>query len=141
MADLAFIRTRLAVNAATIAGLETYAYMPDQVAVGPAGALIIGVDPGDVVAEYDQTYAGSVLIRLRGRLYLAAVADQEAQARLDEYLSDTGTRSLKSALESDRRLAGAADNVIVRAASGYGEHEVGEARYIGAEVAIEVWAR
>lgn len=70
------------------------------------------------------------------------VHDIGAQIALDEMLASHGTRSIKTLVESDRRLAGAVYSVSVVAASGARPYvlEGQEGPSLGAEWTVEVVA-
>lgn len=139
-ATLKQVREALAESLAGIDGLRTLAYMPDQLAVGPRGTLVIVIDPSDEVVRYAKDFDDALTYTLRARLVLGSTSERAAQDELDEYLAPSGDRSIRARLEGYPALGGLVDYVVVTAATGYGEYPMGDVRYLGAEWLIEVAA-
>jgi hypothetical protein len=136
-APLAQIRRRVAELAAPMVGGRSYAYMPDQVAVGPDGALVVVIDPEDTVIE-PATLAGTYTYRLRARVIVGSVGDESGQRQLDEKISPDQPGSVWDALETPGGMAGVADYLLVLGAESYGELALGEGRYLSADLVVEV---
>jgi hypothetical protein len=135
MADVATIRTGLATNLATISGLRTSAWVPDQ--INPPIAVI---KPETI--NYDtafkrglDTYEFSVLV-IVGR-----VDERSAQSRLDAYCASSGATSIKTAIESDRDLNGAISDLRVTEMRNYTSLPVGDVTYLAAEFVVQVFAQ
>jgi hypothetical protein len=62
--------------------------------------------------------------------------DRTAQNRLDGFVS--GPSSVKTAIESDRTLGGAADTCRVTGMSNYQQVSIGETVFLGVEFEVEV---
>lgn len=135
MAELADLREALAANLAGVSGLTRSAYVLSNPT--PPCAEI---EPAPV--EYDLAmHRGLDRWRFTVRVYVAANLDKGAQKRLDGYLASSGADSIKAALESDRTLAGAADDLRVTGCTGYRAYERGgQAAMLGAEWQVEVLA-
>lgn len=136
MAGLESVRERLAEAAAPLVGGRAFAYMPDQIPVGPDGVFVVVIDPGErVIARL--TFARTLEYRLRGRVMVPLLSPEQAQRLLDARISRNGAASVWTAIESI-----AADGEIeyaeVLGVSGYGESSQGEARFLGAELEIMV---
>ena len=136
-ARLTSIRQRVASLGAPMVGGRAYAYMPDQLAVGPEGALVIVIDPGDTVIER-MTLAETYRYRMAVRVIVGAASDEEAQRQLDDRISPDGTRSVWTAIEADGGMDGIADFLLVMGAENYGELRDGETRHLSADLRIEV---
>ena len=107
---LAAIRQGIAANLSTISGLRTSWFVP--------------VDYDVSFARGSDTYALNVLI-IGGR-----INERTAQSSLDAFLDSTGTSSVKTAIESDKTLGGAAHSLRVTDWSGYGPLQIGDAQYL-----------
>lgn len=130
MATVSAIRTGIATNLGTIAGLRVSATMLD--APRPPVAMVI---PESI--EFDlngsrgaDTFTFTVFV-LVGR-----ADDRTAQNRLDGFVA--GPSSVKTAIESDRTLGGAADTCRVTSMRNYSQVNVGETVYLGVEFEVEV---
>lgn len=126
------IRTGIATNLATIAGLRTASTVPDD--PKPPVAIVV---PNNITydtsfARGADTYEFSVLV-LVGR-----VDERTSQNRLDAYCTPTG--GIKAAVESDKSLGGAAMSLRVTEMRNYQSLAVGEATYLAAEFVVQVIA-
>jgi hypothetical protein len=134
MTTVATIRTGLATNLATISGLRTSATMPD--AINPPIAIVM---PDSI--SYDTTmgrgldeYAFTILVVV-GR------ADaRTSQGSVDAFCNPTGASSIKTAVQSDRTLGGAASSLRVTSMRNYTSITAGDVVYLAAEFAVTVYA-
>jgi hypothetical protein len=135
MADVATIRTGLATNLATISGLRTSAWVPDQ--INPPIAVIKPetITYDTAFARGLDTYEFSVLV-IVGR-----VDERTAQSRLDAYCASSGATSIKTAIESDRDLNGAISDLRVTEMRNYTSLPVGDVTYLAAEFVVQVFAQ
>lgn len=133
MASLASIRDGLKTNLATISGLRAHDTIPDQ--INPPAAII---GPPETI-EWHKTF-GSAKARwvMPVRVYVGRASERAAQDKLDAYLAGSGSSSVKTAIESDTTLSGAADYTVCLSARGYGVYRVGDIDYLGAEWLVEV---
>lgn len=127
------IRQGIANNLATITGLRTSAFVPDN----PTPPIAIVV-PDRVV--YDtanrrglDTYTFRVLVIAQ------RASERGAQATLDGFCNPTGSSSIKTAIESDRTLGGSANDCRVTDLTEYGEVPIGETQYLGATFSVTVY--
>lgn len=131
--DIKAVRAALAANAATITGLRTYPKILDV--IDP---------PAFIVAEYeidfDQTFArGLDVIVFTCAVRVGRASERNGQDQLDGYFSGSGGGALKQALESDKQLGGAASNLRVERIHSYGQYEIGEQQFYGANIDVRVW--
>jgi hypothetical protein len=135
--DIPAIRKALADAVGTIAGVQTFAVVPDQIVAPAFGA-------GEVEIDYDQAFrggnAGLSVILCKGRLYAARAQGAPGQTNLDGYLASSGSQSVKAAIEVDKTLGGACATLRVENVRGYGTYQVGGVDYYGAEFDVRVWA-
>jgi hypothetical protein len=134
MASITALRTKLAENLSTIAGLRTSGEMPDN----PNPPIAI-VRPGSI--QYDQSFARGltryqfIIVVIVGR-----VAEKTAQRQLDSYCSTTGASSIKLAVESDKTLDGNCYDLRVTEMRNYTPIQLNEGTYLAAEFAVDVFA-
>lgn len=134
MASITSLRTAIATNLGTIAGLRTSAEMPDN--PNPPIALV-----RPVTVEYNQAMARGmtkytfVVVVIVGR-----AAEKPAQRALDAYCSSTGSSSIKNAVESDKTLGGNAYDCRVTEMRNYTPIQLQEGTYLAAEFSVDVFA-
>ena len=91
--------------------------------------------------SYDEAFQrGCSLYRFTITLLASRVSERRAQIKLDAYTSDSGSDSVKLAIESDKSLGGAAFDVRVTEMSNYGTVSLGEVMYLAADYAVTVYA-
>lgn len=101
-AAIADLRTGLGNNLRTIPGLRVYELIPDNPSF-PAAVISL-----DRVA-YDSTMArGADEMTFIVTIVVGRADDRSAQTRLDTYLAGNGAQSVKTAIEADVTLGGAA---------------------------------
>lgn len=112
MSDLiANIRSGLAANLSTIPEVKALAYMK-----GAPPDRAVWVFPDEI--EYDDS-SDSDSLTFTVQATVGNIGDQAAQVRLDKMLDRTGAYSVKAAVESDRTLGGAVDDLRVTHCTGY----------------------
>jgi hypothetical protein len=134
MASITDLRTGIATNLATISGLRTAATVPDN--PNPPIAIVVPqtVNYDDTFQRGMQTYQFTVLV-IVGR-----VDERTAQNNLDAFVSSTGTKSIKLAVEKDKSLGGKAFDVRVSEMRNYGQVSIGEVTYLSAEFNVICYA-
>jgi hypothetical protein len=106
------IRAGLVANLRSL-GIQSTGYMLAE-PIRPA----LEIYPTEV--NYDQTFGrGLDQLLWTVRIIAAATLDVPAQDQLDEYLSPSGSRSVKTLLETDRSLGGVVQNIHVTEISQY----------------------
>jgi hypothetical protein len=131
--SLSEIRDGLGANLAAIPGLRIATEIPDN----PSPPIaIISLQS----VSYDLDFSrGMTLYNMRLTLVVGRVAERDAQRRLDQY-TDAGSRSVKTAIESDRQLNGSAFDVRLSSLDSYGAISLGEQTYLAAEYSVLVYA-
>lgn len=124
------VRSNLAGTVATIDGLRASAFIQPKIV--PPMALI---SPGG--GRYDDTFAGSMTAEFGVLVLVSRADDRSAQARLDDYITPTGTYSVKAAIDADPTLGGSVGTASVIGWSDPAEFEVGGASYFGVEFTVE----
>lgn len=97
------------------------------------------------VTEYHQTFQTSVLgsametWSITVQAFVAAGGDISAQMVLDELISTNGPHSVKQAIEADKTLGGATDDLMVERCLSYQEYQrVDGTLVLGAEWIVQV---
>jgi hypothetical protein len=131
--SLSLIRQGMANNLGEIAGIRVYEELPDN-PVMPCAVIFLER------AIYDEAFQrGLTVYEFSVRTIVTRVTERRAQRRLDEFI-DNGERSIKSALESDLSLDGAAFDATVTSLSGVGSVTIGETTYLAATFEVTVHA-
>ena len=113
------IRRALAANLESIPGCQVSAY----VLANPTLPTLWVRPATDEAIEYHRAMGNGVEnVHMTVQAYFGTSGDIAAQERLDDLLASTGTKSVKAAIESDRTLGGAADDLVVQSCSGYQEY-------------------
>ena len=135
MASISTIRAGIATNLATIAGLRTSAWIPDQ--INPPIAV---VKPDTI--SYDTAFGrGLDTMEFSVLCIVGRVDERSAQATLDAYCATSGTASIKAAIESDPTLGSAVSDLRVTEMRNYTSLPVGDVTYLAAEFAVQVFAQ
>jgi hypothetical protein len=127
------MRAGLATNMGTIAGLRTYADIPDDPMM-PAAVVQLGSVSYNQAFKKGLTEYSFVVTVIFGRL-----ATKQAQQNLDALIS-TGSGSLKTAIESDRTLGGNAFDTRVAEMTNITSVTIGDITYLSADFAVTVFA-
>lgn len=134
--SVATIRAGLVTRLATITGLRVPSQLPDS--PNPPMAMVrperITFNQSMSRASGTQDYEFAVMV-IVGR-----ASERTAQALLDEYADPHSTKSVKTAIEADRTLSGAALDCRVTEMRGYQAIPIGENTYLGAEFLVTVIA-
>lgn len=134
MPSVSQLRSGIAANLASIAGLRTAAIVPDQ--VNPPVAVIL---PDGIT--FDRTMRrGMDEYGYRVLLIVDRVDWRTGQQAMDAYCAPSGPSSVKAAIESDRTLGGAAQDLRVSEMRNYGTNQINGADYLTAEFVVTVYA-
>ena len=134
MTALTDLRTGLANRLATITGLRSSAYIPDN--PQPPVAVVM---PGRI--QYDTAFGrGSDEYQFTIMLIVGRVADRASQTNLDAYCASSGSTSVKAATEGDRSLGGKALDCRVTEMTNQGSLAIGDVTYHTAEFSVTVIA-
>lgn len=128
------INDGLKANLATITGLRTYDHVPDTFAVPCAVVMFNSVDFANAFRQGNPRYSFLVT------LIVGRASERAAQIALGEYLSDSGTKSVRAAIESDPRLNSKAQDLIVQRASNMRMVQQGDASYLAVDFDVLVHA-
>lgn len=134
MASVSELRTGIATNLATITGLRTSAFMPDNPNPPIAVVMPSSISYDDTFNRGMQTYVFNVLV-IVGR-----VDERTAQSNLDAFVSGTGSSSVKRAIEVDKTLGGKAFDTRVTEMRNYGQLSIQDILYLTGEFTVLVYA-
>jgi hypothetical protein len=144
VSSLAAIRAGLVTNLNTLKTTYQDMQISPYVLSSPTPPMIWIKPTQGNVTEYHQTFQTIANPDAQFTWYITVQAfsagvDQAAQIFLDEVLDTRGSHSVKAAIEADKTLAGAAEDLIVRRCSSYQEYQrVDGTLALGAEWIVEV---
>jgi hypothetical protein len=128
------IRNRMAINLATVPGLRTSDYVPDNpkppVAVVMPPTIKYDVAMGRGLDEYE--FIVTVIVGKQ--------SERMAQRLLDSLCAPTGSGSVKTAIESDRFLAGECQDLRVTEMRRISSLIIDQITYLAAEFTVQVYA-
>lgn len=134
MASIDELRSGIATNLATISGLRTSAFIPDNPNPPLATIQLNRV-------QYHQDFKrGMTEYNFAVQVIVGRVDERSAQKRLDDYCSSTGASSVSLAVESNRTLGGKAFDCIVTEMTNYGSVVISDITYLAAEFNVRVLA-
>jgi hypothetical protein len=134
MALVSDLRIGIKNNLATIAGLRTSDYQPDN--PQPPMAIVL---PQNI--QFDNTFQRGMVTYTFSVIFVGhRVSERSGQNTLDSYVSGTGANSIKRAVESDKTLGGKAFDVRVTDVRNYGDITIGEGNYLSAEFVVLCYA-
>ena len=106
-ATVSQVATGLATNLATIAGLRTSAYQPEQLNPPFAFPTLNRID-------YHKAFGGGdVVMDWTVNVIVGRYVDRNAFATLDDFLSFSGAKSVRAAIESDKTLGGVCQTLVL----------------------------
>lgn len=134
MPGLSEMREAMGTALAAIDDLRVRPIIPSQVT--PPMAVI---QPQQI--EYDlNAQRGLNRYTFTVSVFVVKADDRSAQLRVDPYVSPTGDRSVKAALEADRTLAGTVDTLRVTNVSNYAATDANDVLYLAVDFEVEVYA-
>jgi len=132
MINISGVREALGKNLQTITGLRVYDQIPDVI-----------VPPCAIVGQLDFTFdidnaRGLDQASVDVYVIVQRISERAGQDKLDELLSGTGPRSIKTALESDRSLGGLVNTLRVLTADS-GTYVSGDITYLSYRYNLAIW--
>lgn len=134
-ATISQVKDGLKVRIETISGLRAFDHQPDQ--VNPPFAW-----PTLDEIRYHQTgmSSGGVVMDFTITLVVQRVTERVAQDALDQYMSWSGVKSLRAAIEADRTLGGVCDDLIVGSAGNFTNIDANDTLYLTVDFKVTVYA-
>jgi len=106
-ATVSQVATGLANRLATISGLRTSAYQPEQLNPPFAFPILNRI-------EYHRAFSGGdVVMDWTVNVIVGRYVDRNAFATLDDYLSYSGAKSVRAAIEGDKTLGGVCQTLVL----------------------------
>jgi hypothetical protein len=124
------LKTRLA----TISGLRTFSYQPEQLNPPVAFPVLESV-------EYHRAFGGGdVQMRWQIFVIVGRYLDRVAHSNLDGFLSYSGATSLRAAIEGDKTLGGVVNTLVLDSGLSVGSLTVAEADFLQVQCSLLVHA-
>lgn len=134
MPTLSEIRSGLATNLATINGLRTSAFVPDE--PKPPMAIIF---PETI--EFDTAFGrGLDTYTFTIQLIVSKISERNAQSNLDSYCNPDGPSSVKAAIEKNRTLGGLIQDLRVTEVRDYRAATINENTYLTVTFVVTAYA-
>ena len=119
---------------ATVAGLRTFAYQPEQVNPPVAFPVLDSID-------YHRAFGGGdVQMRFTIIVIVGRYLDRVAHTNLDGFLSFSGATSLRAAIEGDKTLGGVANTLVMDSSLSIGSLAIAEAEFLQVSFSVLVHA-
>lgn len=119
---------------ATVSGLRTHAYQPEQ--LNPPFAY-----PELTQVTYHRSMGlGDVEMQWTINVVVGRYTDRTANDLLDQYLSPTGAKSIRAALESDKTLGGVVQTLILSSAADVTALNEADANFLQVQYQLTVHA-
>jgi hypothetical protein len=131
-ATISQVATGLQTRLATISGLRTFSYQPEQENPPFAYPEINRVD-------YHRAFSGGDVV-MNWTIYVVVGRwlDRTAHASLDDYLSYSGAKSVRAAIEADQTLGGVCSTLIVRSGADITSLDANGAQFLVIQLQVEV---
>jgi len=129
------IRDGLETNLETISGFRAYSEIPDNPVTPCAVVNLNNID-------YDQAFQkGLTEFSFNITVIVGRFSVVQAQQNLNDYANNSGAKSVKTAIESDRTLSGSAVDVRVVSMNSIGALELNDGNnYLGMDFSVTVYA-
>jgi hypothetical protein len=131
-ATVSQVAAGLQARLATITGLRTFSYQPEQENPPFGYPQINRID-------YHRAFSGGdVVMDWTVYVVVGRWLDRTAHAALDDYLSYSGTKSVRAAIEADPTLGGVCSTLIVRSGADITSLDAGGAQFLVIQMQVEV---
>ena len=128
------IKQGIATALATISGLRSYAYQPDNLNPPFAWPML------DTVTYNGAMRGGLVTHVFTVTVVVGRAAERTAQNALDGYVGYDSATSIRAALEADRTLGGVVQNLLVESANNISTTEGNDTTYLMVDFRVVVYA-
>lgn len=131
-ASVSAVASGLASALGSVSGLRTYNYQPEQLNPPIAFPVL------NQINYHRAMQGGDVVMDWTVSIIVGRYVDRTAISLLDEYLSFSGTKSIRAALESDRTLGGVCQTLIVGSAADISSLSSAEAEFLQIQFTVQV---
>lgn len=115
-----------------ISGLRTFSYQPEQENPPFGYPQLNSID-------YHRAYqGGDVIMNWTIYVVVGRYLDRTAHTQLDDYLSYSGAKSVRAAIEADPTLGGVCQTLIVRSGADITSLDAGGAQFLVIQMQVEV---
>lgn len=118
---------------ATISGLRTFDYQPEQ--LNPPFAYV----SLNTISYHGAFQGGMQEMEWTVTVVVGRWVDRQANARLDEYAAFSGAKSVRAAIEADKTLGGACDTLVVQSSASISSLEAGDADFLTIDFQVTVY--
>lgn len=133
-ATISQVAQGLADRLTTISGLRSYTFQPEQ--LNPPFAY-----PQINSVNYHRAFGGGdVVMDWTIHVVVGRWTDRTAHALLDDFLSYSGSKSIRAAIEGDTTLGGVCQTLIVRSGADITSLDAGGAEFLQIQLQLEVHA-
>lgn len=132
--DLGPVRSGLATNLSTLPNLRVFDYMPDSVTPPVA---VVGF-PDEWSFDVAMNRGLDEMPNIPIYLLFGKASDRAAQELLSVYVAARGDASVKAAVEADKTLGGACDDLWVSKATDFRIYPVGSSEYLGCRFLVNI---
>lgn len=134
MGSVTAVADALKVQLATVSGLRTYSYQPEQLNPPIAFPVLNAID-------YHRAFGGGdVMMDWSIMVIVGRYLDRVAHANLDAYLAFSGATSIRQAIEANPSLGGACKTLVLESAANINSLSVADADFLSIEFQLTVHA-
>ncbi len=133
--NITAIREGLETNIETISGFRAYSEIPENPQTPCAVVTLSNID-------YDQSFQkGLTLFTFTVTVIVSRFSVVQAQQNLNDYANNSGDKSLKTAIESDKTLSGSAVDVRVLSMNSISALDLNDGNnYLGMDFSVTAYA-
>ena len=118
---------------ATISGLRTFSYQPEQLNPPIAFPVLTSIN-------YHRAFAGGdIETYWQIRVVVGRYLDRTAHALLDEFLSYDGAKSIRAAVEADKTLGGVAQTLVLSSGADISSLSQDGAEFLEIQLSLTVY--
>lgn len=131
-ASVSSVATGLATALGTVTGLRTYNYQPEQLNPPIAYPVLNSIN------YHRAMQGGDVVMDWTVSIIVGRYTDRTAVALLDDFLSFSGSKSIRAAIEADRTLGGVCQTLIVGSAADISSLSSADAEFLQIQFSVQV---
>lgn len=132
-ATISGVGTGLKNALATITGLRSYDYQPEQ--LNPPFAFV----QLNNISYHGAFQGGSLEMEWNVSVVVGRWLDRTANDKLDTYAAYSGASSIRAAIEADKTLGGACDSLVVQSSTSISSLEAADAEFLTLDFQVTVY--